>query len=137
VGIQVIVNYKKMNTISLDTMVTIAQNDSEGNGANRITVFAYQCLDFMADNRMTFDGCIAVQAADTVDGNSAGTRPCSSRQMNYPSLRLNHTSKLYNNINTLGRACVCTYQISLQQASVESELGTSILDFMHICYSFL
>ena len=54
-----------------------------------------------------------------------------------PSLRSNRTTKLSYNINALGGACVHSYQTSLQQASVESELGTSMLDFKRIGDSFL
>jgi hypothetical protein len=88
----IIINYEEMKTISLDTIeysYLVAQDDSGGNQTNQKTVFANQCFDFMKGKRMTFDGCIAVlvQAADTtmINGNSTGTRRCSSKQMKDPN----------------------------------------------------
>ena len=135
----IIINYEEKKIISLDTLecsCMVTQDDSGCNGTNQITVFANQ-FDFMTEKRMTFDGCIAVQAENTINGNSTGTRPCSSRLMNYPSLKSDRTTKLSHNINALGGACIHSYQTSLQQASVESELGTSMPDFKRTGDSFL
>ncbi len=71
----VINNYEKKR-ISLDITerhYMVAQDDSGGNGTNQITVFANQCFDFMTEKRMTFDGCVAVQAADTINRESTCT----------------------------------------------------------------
>ena len=113
----------------------VAQDDSGGNETNQTTVFANQHFD-MTKQRMTFDGCIAVQAADTINGNSTGTRPHSSRQMSYSGLRLERSTKLYNK-TALFRTCAHSSLISLQQASVGSKVEPFNTDSKRTCDSFL
>ena len=85
---------------------------------------------------MTFDECIAVQAADTINGNSTGTRPFSSRQMKFSNLGSERSTELYNE-TALVRPCAHSYLISLQQASVGRMVEQFNIDSKRTGESFL
>ena len=139
----IIIN-SEVEIINLDRMESsymATQYDSGGYGTNQITVVDNLDFDFMIEKRMTIDEFIAEQseAVATINGNSTGTRPYSSQQMNFSALRSERSTKIYNQTAVV-RPCAHSYEsylISLQQASVGSIFEQFNIDSKRTGDSFL